>query len=276
MPRVDQENQARYWLDRRIDGLSCLHADFRTHDYAPHIHDEFVVAMTEVGGSEFKSRGETQEAKTSLLAVFNPHEAHSGSMAHSPRWRYRGLYFAAPAVRRVTSAIGMEIDPHFTRNLFCDTDLITSFLRLHHALDEGAETTRLEELLVASFGELVRRYSTERAEKDPSGPDLHAVSSAIDLIHDRHSDELKLDEIARAAGMTTFQIIRLFKQATGLTPHAYLTQVRLKATIRSLKGGESTADAALAAGFYDQAAFNKHFKRTFGITPMQWLNAIRT
>jgi AraC-like DNA-binding protein len=37
--------------------------------------------------------------------------------------------------------------------------------------------------------------------------------------------------------------------------------------------GEAIADAAVAAGFYDQSALCRHFKRAYGITPLQYLKA---
>ena len=84
--------------DARIAGLSCLCADFTDHAYAPHSHDALVVAVTEAGGSEFRSRGEAHEAAASALLVFNPAEPHSGRMARSRRWRYRGLYLDGAAL----------------------------------------------------------------------------------------------------------------------------------------------------------------------------------
>jgi hypothetical protein len=93
-----------------------LHADFTTHDYAPHLHEAFVVAVTEAGGSEFSSRGLTKEAHTHTLLVFNPDEAHSGRMARSDRWRYRSLYVAEPAVKHVLAALGMDQPRYFTSN----------------------------------------------------------------------------------------------------------------------------------------------------------------
>ena len=35
--------------------------------------------------------------------------------------------------------------------------------------------------------------------------------------------------MGRRVGLTPFQLIGLFKRGTGLTPHAYLTQLRLQA-----------------------------------------------
>jgi AraC-like DNA-binding protein len=93
------------------------------------------------------------------------------------------------------------------------------------------------------------------------------------MMQDRYGEQLTLEEIGRLVGLTPFQLIGLFKRTIGLTPHAYLTQVRLKAAIREMRRGAGIAQAALAAGFYDQSALTNHFKRAYGITPLQWVRA---
>ncbi len=273
MARIDTHNTARYWRDPRVTGLSCLVADFTRHDYAPHSHEAFVIAVTEAGGAEFKSRGQHDEAKTSTLLVFNPDEPHSGRMGWSRRWRYRGLYLAAPAIAAVQNALGVERAPYFTRNSFDDTDLIAAFLALHQALDAGRDPFEERELLVGSFGTLIDRHAAGLGRVAGTPRDRSKVAIVADLMRDRHAEELTLDELGAEVGLTPFQLIGLFKKATGLTPHAYLTQVRLKAAIAELKTGAPIADAAVAAGFYDQSALTKHFKRAYGITPMQWVRA---
>lgn len=275
MPRVDVRNSSRYWRDPRVPGLSCLVADFTTHEYAPHVHEAFVVAVTEFGGSEFRSRGKTQEARQSVLLVFNPDEPHSGRMARSDRWRYRGLYLAAPAIELVKQAVGLARTPYFTENVFEDRDLVDACLALHRALDDGRDALEQTELLVGSFGQLARRHAAGGARVRLPSVDRHKIAVVREIMQERYDEDLRLQDMGAEIGLTTFQLIGLFKRGTGLTPHAYLTQVRLKAAISAMKNGVPMAEAALAAGFYDQAALNKHFKRSYGITPMQWVRAAR-
>lgn len=274
MARVDRHNTTRYWNATGVDGLSCLHADFTTHDYAPHQHDAFVVAVTESGGSEFRSRGRSDEARESVLLVFNPAEPHSGRMGWSKRWRYRSLYLTQPAIDHVTAGLGIDRPAYFMRNVLGDADLIAAFARLHRSLDEGHDPLEEHELLVASFGELFTRHG-DGARAIPTVPrDEAAVSIVVKRMASQHAESgLSLDEMGLWVGMTAFQLIGLFKRTIGLTPHAYLTQLRLKAAIRKLKAGVPIADAALASGFYDQSALTRHFKRSFGITPLQYQRA---
>jgi AraC-like DNA-binding protein len=254
--------------------MDLLQADFTTHDYAPHVHDSLVVAVTELGGSEFKSRGRTDVAHPQALLVFNPSEPHSGRMGGSPRWRYRSFYLAGPAIQDLLGALGADWPGYFTSNAVRDQDLVRRFLALHHALDGPAQDPLLQrELLVRAFGDLLRRHG-QAARRIPGAPrDAAALAPALELVQARYADSLTLEDMGRAAGLTPFQLIVAFRRSLGLTPHAYLTQWRLRAALRRLRAGQCVVEAALACGFYDQSALSKHFKRSFGMTPLQYVNA---
>jgi AraC-like DNA-binding protein len=274
LARIDTRNTARFWRDPTVPGLSCLAADFTAHDYAPHRHEALVVAVTEAGGAEFKSRGRTEEAKPSCLLVFNPDEPHSGRMGRSERWRYRGLYLSAPAIAAVMRATGVGETPYFTENVFDDADLIEGFLRLHRALDAGSPDEQREHM-VASFGQLFCRHGSARVAAPIPLRDDSKIAAVKTMARERYTENLGLDEMGAAVGLTPFQLIGLFKRATGLTPHAFLTELRLKAAIAAMKAGAPLVEAAVTAGFYDQSALTRHFKRCYGITPLQWVRANR-
>jgi AraC-like DNA-binding protein len=264
-------NATRYWSDARIPGLTCLHADFTSHAYAPHTHDAFVIAVTEAGGSEFTSRGRVEEASPAALLVFNPDEAHSGRMGRSRRWRYRSHYLSAEAIAHVAARLGIAATPYFMCNRFTDPDLIAAFRALHRAGDDALAS---DEALIEGFGLLFARHGCGGTPV-PAVPRDHArLRPILDALHDRHAESLTLDQLGAPAGLTPYQLIGLFKRGLGLTPHAYLTQVRLKAAMAHLRRGKPIAEAATLAGFYDQAALNKHLKRSHGVTPRQYALAV--
>jgi AraC-like DNA-binding protein len=274
VPRIDTRNTVRYWVDPHIAGLSCLHADFTTHAYSPHTHDGFVVAITEVGGAEFKSRGRTDEATPAALLVFNPDEPHSGRMGHSTRWRYRSLYLDPQTIAYLSRSLGMSRPVYFTRNAFYDAELIGAFLSLHEALDGGRDALDHQDLLINSFGTLCRRYADGGA-RIPGAPHANGViHRVIAHMHDSYAENLTLEHMSSRVGLTPFQLIGLFKRSVGLTPHAYLTQLRLRAAMRELQRGTTVTEAALLVGFYDQSALNNHLKRSYGITPLQYTQSL--
>jgi AraC-like DNA-binding protein len=273
---TDEKNSTRYWFDRRTPGLSLLCADFTTHEYPVHIHDALMVAVTETGGSEIQAGGGPADAHSAALLVVNPAEPHSSRMNGSRRWQYRSFYLETSAIDDVLRGLGASQLPGFSRNILEDTDLIRGFLTLHHALDDGpADQLRQRELIVGAFGRLARRYGAGGSRVPIAPCDRVLLDSVIEVMRDRHRGHVTLPDLAAIAGLTQFQLIGLFRKGVGMTPHAYLTQIRLQSARAALRRGVPIADAAIQAGFYDQAALTKIFKRCHGITPLQFAQATR-
>ncbi|MGE0151631.1 MAG: helix-turn-helix domain-containing protein [Reyranellaceae bacterium] len=270
MPRIDRHNRAEYRRAASVPGLTLMRADFRTQEFAPHAHDALVLAVTEEGGSEVKSRGAVQRATTGTLFVFNPDEPHAGWMGWSDLWRYRSFYLTHSALETVRKGLGLRRIPYFTANLFTDSDLIAGFLRLHAALAQDADALRQRELLVGSFGKLFARHGSRPHGIALAPPDRTLLNRSIARMRQDHAQPLTLETLAAEAGLTQFQLIGLFNRGTGLSPHAYLTNLRLRAACRALKHGTPLAVVAAEAGFYDQSAMTRHFKRAYGITPLQY------
>lgn len=276
MAKLDPLNTSRYWHAPDLPGMDLLHADFRTHEYAPHVHYSFVIAVTEAGGSEFTSRGRTGIAQPRSLLVFNPAEPHSGRMAGSERWRYRSFYLADAGIRHLMNSLGLDQTRYFASNTLDDPQLVDSFLALHQAFDGDGlpgDSLRRQELFVQGFGTLFERHALagQRALPMPGGAGV--LAPVLELLHDAYAENLNLERMAAVADLTPFQLIGAFNRTIGLTPHAYLTQLRIRAAIGHLAAGRPLTDAAIASGFYDQSALTRHFKRTFGMTPLQYVRA---
>nr|WP_255592829.1 AraC family transcriptional regulator [Bordetella sp. BOR01] len=248
-------------------------ADFTTQEYPPHTHDGLVIAVTETGGSVIKSRGVVEEARSSTLFVFNPVEAHAGWMGSSERWRYRSFYLTQSAIDAVARGLGIEDVPYFMSNRFGDADLVGGFLALYRALEDGCDLFHERELLFSTFGRLYRRHGSGGGRIDPPPRDRALIRIVTELVNDRHAQDLLLEDLSAAVGLTPFQLIGLSKRCLGLTPHTYLTQVRLKRACHYLRRGMPIAQVAAATGFYDQSALTKQFKRCYGITPLQFAKA---
>lgn len=273
MARTDPRNRSLYWWDRQTTGLSLMLADLTTQEYSPHVHDGIVVAVTETGGSVIKSRGVTSEVCASKLLVFNPHEPHSGWMGSSEHWKHRSFYLQQSAVEAVMQTLGASRFPYFSHNVIADRELSAGFLALHRALEDGSDLFRERELLCVTFARLFQRHGRGEIRIESAPRDAARLKAVTAMIEDRYADDLRLEELGAAVTITPFQLIALFKRSIGLTPHAYLTQVRLKRAGDLLRHGMPIADVAIRTGFYDQSALNKHFKRCFGITPLQFARA---
>lgn len=264
----------RFWHARAIGGLSCLEASFTTKRFPPHAHDAVVIAVTSAGGAAYASRGRHGEADPSVLLAFNPTEPHAGHMGRSPSWRYRALYLGESAIAELLQALGRSALPGFMNNAVVDPRLIATFHRAHRELDENGDPALAREALIDACGQLFDRHASALAPR-AAAADRTLVDRTLGTIRDRFRDKLTVDELAAAAGLSPFQLIRQVKRVTGMPPHAHLLRERLHEAIRQLRHGATILDAAYAAGFYDQSAMTNAFRRTYGITPGQYVRAGR-
>lgn len=103
--------------------------------------------------------------------------------------------------------------------------------------------------------------------------DLPATQRMQEYLHDNLSSSISLKELAATADLSPFQALRQFKASYGMTPHRYLTNIRLFNAKNLLGEGMALADAAADTGFADQAHLTRWFKRVYGITPGKYAAA---
>ena len=104
----------------------------------------------------------------------------------------------------------------------------------------------------------------------PSSPHWR-IRRAIDYVEARYPEPLTLDDMALAAGLSKYHFSRMFKSATGSSPHEWVLQHRLgKARELLMSTRRPVADIARSTGFASASRFGELFRRHFGKTPREW------
>ena len=117
-------------------------------------------------------------------------------------------------------------------------------------------------LLRAELASSSTRASWLRALSDPQ------IGEALALIHAQPTGEWTVATLAAKVGMSRSAFAQRFSQLSGETPMQYLTRWRLETAARLLQQGrDGLAEIAGRVGYESEAAFNRAFKRTFGMTP---------
>ena len=94
------------------------------------------------------------------------------------------------------------------------------------------------------------------------------LSKAIWFIESHLEDEIVLDDIAAASGVSRFHLTRSFSFAFGQPVMRYQRVRRLSEAARKLaEGADGILDIALTAGYGSHEAFTRAFKGQFGVTP---------
>lgn len=134
--------------------------------------------------------------------------------------------------------------------------------------DGPTETEFLAKALLARIARQAHAPTQAAAEPDP----VVMVQRHIDA---HLAAPLLLAELAAIAGMSSFHFCRVFRDATGKSPHQYILNARVQASCRLLwaaaeKCDKSILDIALACGFGSSSHFSTQFKRHMGQSPLQW------
>jgi AraC-like DNA-binding protein len=207
------------------------------------------------------------------LVAWDPSNAHTGTAVGGRPWKSRLMVVEIADLAALASdGEGSPlVDVTFPEPVISDPELAAAFLRLHVAFE--APSTRLErdELLAEWLSLLIERSSAVRKSRLPfSPPDYRALRLALDYLRDRPERNIGLDELATAAGIGKFRLIRLIREHTGLPPHALQIAHRIRRARRLLEAGRTIAETAAATGFADQSHLHRHLRRGLGVTPLDY------
>jgi AraC-like DNA-binding protein len=98
--------------------------------------------------------------------------------------------------------------------------------------------------------------------------ELARLRRARDLLDREYARPLNVPAMARAALMSPSLFARLFREAYGETPYAYLQARRVERAMALLRGGAlSVTDACMAVGFTSLGSFSSTFSRLVGEPP---------
>jgi AraC-like DNA-binding protein len=84
-----------------------------------------------------------------------------------------------------------------------------------------------------------------------------------------------IDELVRTSGLSRAFFMRGFVSEFGITPHRYLTELRMQQAKLELARGESVTEACLASGYSSLGSFSAEFTRRFGLSPRAYRREAR-
>jgi AraC-like DNA-binding protein len=124
-----------------------------------------------------------------------------------------------------------------------------------------------------SRGRIVALAGVSRDLRAPvtGNPQFAAVAVAIRRMQEDYAQALRVEELARGAGLSLSSFERRVREVLHLSPRQFLTKTRIEAAAEALRSGtQPVARIALEHGFYDQAQFCRQFHHATGLTPSSY------
>jgi AraC-like DNA-binding protein len=142
------------------------------------------------------------------------------------------------------------------------------------ASDRAGSDAMLAKMSEALFVDTLRRYVARLPDQTTgwlAGARDSAVGKSLALLHRRPEHPWTIAELAAAVGLSRSSLVERFTRYLAEPPMAYLTGWRLRLAAEALTASsKGVADIAADVGYESEAAFNRAFKRVFGVPPARY------
>lgn len=209
-------------------------------------------------------RGPAAGDRVTDLAARRSHPLLPGGALFLPPDRLYGFRFA-PGMRMIAYHFRLEWAPGC--DVFAGTercreipDAAPLIAAAYVALETGqglAAATVLRGILLALAG---------RCLSEPRVPSPR-IRAALELIEHGCRADLRVPELAHAAGLGREGFSRLFRREIGLSPQEHLHRRLVQRAARLLLDGKKVKEAADALGFSTEFAFSRFFRARTGVPP---------
>jgi AraC-like DNA-binding protein len=137
----------------------------------------------------------------------------------------------------------------------------------------------LSKMAEALFVEALRRYAQDLPEDASgwlAGTRDAIVGRALALLHSDAARPWAIDELASEVGTSRSVLGKRFAHLLGAPPMTYLARWRMQLAARSLETTPTAVQqVATEVGYESEAAFNRAFRRTFGVPPAAYRKSCR-
>lgn len=152
-------------------------------------------------------------------------------------------------------------------------DLVSNGMRMNGPLLQSplAATNMAAALANLIVVNVPNRFS-QFIEKTPASAAPRQVKEAVDYMHQHIARPITIQSIAQAIGVSSRSLELSFRSFKGVTPAAYLREIRLQAVHAELCDPSSTVsikDICLKWGFFHLGRFSALYRGAYGLSPSE-------
>ena len=263
----------RAWRPGVPGVAEVFHAHIEGWGYPKHAHDTWTLLILDDGAIRFDLDRHPRTVLGGVVTIIPPGVVHDGRPAPGAPTGFtkRNLYLDASFLPE--DLVGHAVD----RTLLADPRLRHTLAAVHRTLAEEHAAYHLvhAEERLALVAERVAGHLRRGAPPAP-GPGIgRGRADDLRALLDRHTVEpYLLAEAAAELGCSVATLVRDFRAAFDVTPHAYLVSRRVARARELLLDGLPPAEAAVRSGFHDQAHLTRHFRRHVATTPGRYARGV--
>lgn len=260
----------RYWKSNLRDDMVFLTAtsssESQKSDHPkPHFHNGFTMSVLEDGFLPLSFNGHIVDLHPGEILIIGrniPHMVDPRNLIDP--CSYRTVTIDEKFLSNSVFSKIQKAENAVSR--ICDKNLWEKFVNQQKEIESGA-TGGLDSMKTLSekvFYEISKNILFHTDVESPY------IQSAMKYIQENYMTLPSVEELARIVNLSPFYFMKLFKQELGVSPHAYINQLRINRAKDLMQKGESLLGIAYELGFTDQSHFSKTFLKTTGVSPIRF------
>lgn len=257
----------RYYFNDKNENIEIKKCNSSIHSNKAHFHNEISLGLVENGGCRTQIGGNTYELDESTVLIIPAELVHKCNPVNLEQWKFRMLYINKEWFENSFNLEGSNIKFSYMK---ANEKMFASIKKLFFEIENNIMNIENESKLLKYISFLTDTCSTRYEEEILMDSDLEKIDKIKEYINDNYLNNVKLSDLAKLSDMSKYCLIRKFEEVQGLSPHKYITNLRINRSKELLKNNKDFADLALESGFYDQSHFIKYFKEYTGTTPMRY------
>jgi AraC-like DNA-binding protein len=266
MADTQPTSQLTYLRSPALPGVEMLVANPSAGSWCM-FHERYLLCGCPSVATSWVYRRKTHVIEDGATAFMEPGETHRVLAKNKPS-HFFTLFIEREQFVRLAQESDLVGIPHFRVTEVSDARLLEDLARLSRSLRAGHDVLQLQSRFAVLMNRTLKYAENRPTGRPTSGLVLRrSLDRAREILEARRTESVTLDELAKAAALSRFHLVRSFAKEYGLPPHAYQLQMRVKAACRFLRAGMPCIQVATAAGFADQSHFARHFKRIMGVAP---------
>ena len=252
-----------------LDGIECKSALFLNRKFPVHFHNEWRITVIKEGSELELIANQEFLISTGTVIITPPYVPHATLGLENSYWKYISLYIKIDFVKHVLNNNGADYNYFAQKPYIIMKDYNTANL-IKNISESMDDNKKLENYITNVFNNLCADYKSNDCSTHDKHFKIEYLEEIKNILTNNFKDKIMLDDFCKKYKTNKFNILRKFKNYTGLTPWEYTISLRLEYAKQMILDCPSLTDLAFESGFYDQSHFNKYFKKYLGVSPSEY------
>lgn len=247
----------------------CGHQKLKTKNLTrtrPHGRVDYQLIYLISGKGYFEIDGCTREVRKGSIVVYTPHQPQYYSYYAGDCTELYWIHFTGFSAGDYLENTGLSEQP------VLQVGISEIFIELFEKIILELQAKKPDCMPMASayflqlLASMGRRLVLSPGEYDSAAG--YAIKKALAKIHTKYNESFSVRDLADECNLSLYGFIRRFKAETGMTPLAYITQIRVNEARKLLTGSSlNVTEVSGIVGYENPLYFSKVFKKVAGISP---------